>query len=95
MTYSTVKMEINPDKLWSDMPTGAKVAGGIVAVALIGASLVASVFLAAAAMFGALVMMVYGALARKGKSRKEAEVEEELNSDMRVEVHGEVVKSES
>ena len=91
MTYSTVKMEINPDKLWSDMPMGAKVAGGIVAVALIGASLVASVFLAGAAMFGALVMMVYGALAGKGKGKKEADVQEELN----VEVHGEVVKTES
>ena len=70
---------------------GAKVAGGIVAVALIGASLVASVFLAGAAMFGALVMMVYGALAGKVKSKKEADVQEELN----VEVHGEVVKTES
>ncbi len=91
MTYTTVKMEINPDKLWSDMPLGAKVAGGIVAVALIGASIVASVFLAGAALFGALVMMVYGALAGKGKSKKDAEVKEEVQGD----VQGEVVTTES
>ena len=86
MTNTTVKMEINPDKFWSDMPMGAKVAGSIVAVALIGASIVASVFLAGAALFGALVMMMYGALAGKGKGKKEADVGE---------VNGEVVKTES
>ena len=84
MTYTTVNMEINPDKLWSDMPMGAKVAGGIIAVALIGASLVASLFLAGAALFGALVMMVYGALAGKGKGKQEA-----------AEVKGDVVQTES
>lgn len=88
MTYTTVNMEINPDKLWSDMPLGAKVAGSIIAVALIGASLVASVFLAGAALFGALVMMVYGALAGrskgKGKDKQEA-----------AEAQGDVVNVES
>ena len=78
MTYKTVNMEINPDKLWTDMPLGAKVAGGIIAVALIGASLVASFLLAGAALFGALVMLVYGALAGKGKRRKEAEEQAEV-----------------
>lgn len=82
MTNTTVKMEINPDKFWSDMPMGAKVAGSIVAVALIGASIVASVFLAGAALFGALVMMVYGALAGKGRSVKETETMEEVQGEV-------------
>ena len=84
MKYTTVNMDINPDKLWSDLPLGAKVAGGIIAVVLIGASLVASVFLAGAALFGALVMMIYGALAGKGKGKQEV-----------AEVEGDVVKVES
>ncbi|ASJ76323.1 hypothetical protein [Granulosicoccus antarcticus] len=87
MTYTTINMETNADKFWSEMPLGAKVAGGIVAVALIGASLVASVFLAGAALFGALVMMVYGALAGKRKRRVETRVDAEEYSD--------VVKAES
>lgn len=84
MNYTTVNMEINPDKLWSDMPLGAKVAGSIIAVVLVGASLLASVFLAGAALFGALVMMIYGALAGKGKGKQEV-----------AEVEGDVVKVES
>ncbi len=84
MKYTTVNMEINPDKLWSDMPLGAKVAGSIIAVVLVGASLLASVFLAGAALFGALVMMIYGALAGKGKGKQEV-----------AEVEGDVVKVES
>ena len=68
MTYTTVNMEIKPDKLWKDIPLGARIAGSIVAVALIGASLVASVFLAGAALFGGLVMMLYSAIASRGKT---------------------------
>lgn len=70
MTYTSVNMEINPDKLWSDMPLGAKIAGSVAAVALIGASLVASVFLAGAALFGALVMMLYSAVAGRSKAKQ-------------------------
>ena len=95
MTYTTVKMEINPDKLWSEVPLGARIAGGIVAVALIGASIVASVFLAGAALFGALVMMVYGALARKRRGRKESDVTEEVHEEVHEEMQGEVLKTES
>ena len=86
MTNTTVKMEINPDKFWSEMPLGAKLAGSIVAIVLIGASLVASVFLAGAALFGALVMMVYGALAGRGKGSMQTDVEQD--------VQGVVVKTE-
>ncbi|MGQ7843387.1 hypothetical protein ACUNV4_02840 [Granulosicoccus sp. 3-233] len=85
MTHSSVNMEINPNKVWSDMPLGAKIAGGLVAAALMAASLVASVFLAGAALFAALVMVLYGLMTRKGKSGENPVVDGDVrhSSDIR------------
>lgn len=51
-------------------------------------------FLAGAALFGALVMVVYGAVAGKGKGQKEAVVEEGLQGEVHGDVHNAVVKTE-
>lgn len=68
MQNSTIYMNVRPEQLWSELSLGAKIAAGVATLALLGAALAASVFLAGAALFSALVMMVYSALAGKGEA---------------------------
>ena len=74
MTHTTLNMEMRPERIWSELNLGAKVATGVAAVALIGASLAASLFLAGAALFSALVMVIYTTVAgwRKSENVEEA-----------------------
>lgn len=70
MSYESLNLELHPERMWSELTLGAKVAVCASAITLIGASLVASVFLAAAALFSGLVMLIYGALSDQGCSAK-------------------------
>lgn len=63
--HSRIDMNMDARQMWQSVPLSARIVGGVIAVALIGASVVASVFLAGALLFAALVVMAYGAIIGK------------------------------
>lgn len=61
MNNANFEFNLNQENPWSKLSISAKIATVLVGLVVAAASLAASIFLAGAALFGALVMMVYAA----------------------------------